>query len=120
MKVRSENLLTKHQIAAYRKAIVKEKEALARENAASEEARGTVELDQQSVGRLSRMDAMQRQAMAQATQRRRNTRSARLSAALDRMEIGEFGYCQDCGEDIGQARLDLDPTVPSCVSCARG
>ena len=77
-------------------------------------------LDQQSVGRLSRMDAMQRQAMAQATQRRRNARAQRVKAALQRMEDGEFGFCQDCGDDIEKARLDLDPTVPTCVSCAKG
>ena len=86
----------------------------------AKEDRGTVVLDQQSVGRLSRMDAMQRQAMAQATQRRRNARIARLAAALQRIEEGEFGFCQDCGEDIEAARLELDPTVPTCVSCARG
>ncbi len=98
----------------------KEQSELLEEDAATQEDRGTVVLDQQSVGRLSRMDAMQRQAMAQATQQRRNTRKMRIKAALQRMEDGEYGFCQDCGEDIEKARLDLDPTVPNCVSCARG
>ena len=77
-------------------------------------------LDQSSVGRLSRMDAIQRQAMAQATQRRRSTRILRIKAALQRIDEGEFGFCQDCGEEILKARLNLDPTTPACLSCAKG
>jgi len=100
--------------------MIKEKSQLGAEDAASAEDRSTVVLDQQSVGRLSRMDAMQRQAMAQATMRRRAARITRIDATLARMDEGEFGYCQDCGEEIDKARLDLDPTVPACVSCARG
>ena len=45
--------------------------ALDAEDAAGQDAQKTVELDQQAVGRLSRMDALQNQAMAQATARRR-------------------------------------------------
>lgn len=80
----------------------------------------TVTLDQQSVGRLSRMDALQQQAMARATQTRRNQMKTRIQAALKRMDEGEFGYCIDCGEDIPANRLELDPTVPLCISCTRG
>ncbi len=77
-------------------------------------------LDQSAVGRLSRMDALQAQAMAKATSTRRAQRRRRIAAALSRMDDGDFGYCTDCGEDIAPARLDLDPTVPSCIACARG
>jgi DnaK suppressor protein len=86
----------------------------------SEEDRQTVTLDQQSVGRLSRMDAMQRQAMAQATERRRGDEKRRIEATLARIEDGEYGYCTECGEDIAPGRLAADPTVPLCLSCARG
>ena len=48
--------------------------------------RAPVELDQQSVGRLSRMDAMQQQAMAQAQERRRKAEGARITAALERLD----------------------------------
>lgn len=82
--------------------------------------RSTVTLDQQSVGRLSRMDALQRQAMAQATERRRWTERRRIEVALARLNEGEYGYCTDCGEDIPAARLEVDPTVPTCVTCAKG
>jgi len=85
-----------------------------------EEGQRTVTLDQQSVGRLSRMDAMQQQAMAKATQTRRNQMKTRIKSTLARMEEGEFGYCAECGEDIAPKRLELDPTVLTCVPCARG
>ena len=84
------------------------------------EDRAIVTLDQQSVGRLSRMDALQRQAMAAANARRRAAERQRINAALQRLDEGEFGYCQDCGEDIAPARLELDPAVALCVNCARG
>lgn len=83
------------------------------------EDRATVTLDQQSVGRLSRMDAMQRQAMAAARARRLEVRRGRIEAALARIREGEFGRCVECGEEIAAARLDLDPTVPTCIGCAR-
>ncbi len=113
-------MLKDADIARFRAALLAEKAELAAENRTAAEDQATVTLDQQSVGRLSRMDAMQRQAMAQATARRRRDRDKRIAAALSRIDDGEFGYCIDCGEDIGQARLTLDPTLPTCVSCARG
>ena len=80
-------------------------------------ARAPVELDQQSVGRLSRMDAMQQQSMDLAKEERRRSRIAVLRAALQRMDEDEFGYCLLCGEDIPNARLDIDPAATLCVDC---
>ena len=85
-----------------------------------EAGQATVELDQQAVGRLSRMDALQNQAMAKATSARRKTERARLQAALSRMDDGEFGYCEDCGDAIAPGRLRLDPAANRCVDCASG
>lgn len=81
--------------------------------------RATVVLDQQSVGRLSRMDAIQQQAMAQAEKARRAVLAIRFKAALERLEDGEFGYCAECGDQIPTARLEIDPTAPLCVGCAK-
>ena len=90
------------------------------EDALGQAGKATVELDQQSVGRLSRMDALQNQAMAQATGARRTAERQRLIAALKRMDHGEFGYCEECGDEIAEARLRLDPAATRCVDCARG
>lgn len=78
-----------------------------------------VELDQQSVGRVPRVDAMQMQAMSQAVQRRRMHRRHQVLQALRRMDDGEFGYCAECGEEIPLGRLNIDPAFPTCVRCAK-
>lgn len=93
---------------------------LAKEDALGQSGQATVELDQQAVGRLSRMDALQNQAMAKAGHIRRQTLKTRLEAALRRLTEGEFGYCEDCGDDIAMARLELDPAATRCISCANG
>ncbi|WP_338551028.1 TraR/DksA family transcriptional regulator [Roseovarius phycicola] len=108
------------QLAEFRALIEARLTALSGEDALGEAGKATVELDQQAVGRLSRMDALQNQAMAKATGARREAKRARLLAALTRMEEGEFGYCDDCGEDIAEGRLRLDPAALKCVDCARG
>jgi DnaK suppressor protein len=82
------------------------------------EAESTVELDQTRVGRLSRMDAMQAQAMSIETGRRRRQKLMQIEAALKRIERDEFGDCQECGEDIASARLEADPTALLCINCA--
>lgn len=84
----------------------------------SREDRAPVELDQTRQGRLSRMDAMQGQAMAQASEARRVQQIARLKGALLRLERGEFGECLECGEAIAEARLRNDPAVTLCIGCA--
>lgn len=87
--------------------------------ALSEDARATVTLDQQSVGRLSRMDALQGQAMAQASERQRVADLARIEAALKRLDDDEYGYCLNCGEDIPEKRMEVDPAAALCVKCAK-
>lgn len=84
----------------------------------SDEASAVVELDQTKVGRLSRMDAMQVQAMAQASGQRRAETLRRIDAALVRLDNDEFGFCQQCGEDINPKRLEFDPTALLCIDCA--
>jgi DnaK suppressor protein len=84
----------------------------------SAEARETVTLDQQSVGRLSRIDALQQQAMAQATERQRAAELVRIEQALKRIDEGEYGYCEECGEEIAEKRLEIDPAASHCVRCA--
>ena len=78
-----------------------------------------VELDQSCVGRLSRMDAMQQQAMAQATTRRTEVEKQRIQTALSRMRSGDYGYCVKCDEDISEGRLRVDPATLVCIDCAR-
>lgn len=84
----------------------------------SEDARAPVELDQQAVGRLSRMDALQNQAMQQATERARKRDLVRIEMAERRLAEGDYGYCEECGEEIPDGRLTIDPMAERCVGCA--
>jgi DnaK suppressor protein len=84
----------------------------------SRQASSAVELDQARVGRLSRMDAMQMQEMSKATDVRRNGELRRVTAALARIDSGDYGYCVECGELIPAARLKVDMAATHCVPCA--
>ena len=86
--------------------------------ATSEESSGVVELDQTRVGRLSRMDALQAQAMSQESSRRREITLRNISVALARIDSGEYGLCQSCDEPINPKRLEFDPTALLCIKCA--
>ena len=103
-----------------RAALAARREELEKLSEGSAGARETVALDQQSVGRLSRMDAIQQQAMAQATERQRLVEISRIGNALNRLDEGEYGTCAECGEDIGEKRLQVDPAATHCVRCAGG
>lgn len=105
-------------LAEFRKRL-KERLAAIDQGREAKREEGPVELDQTRVGRLSRMDAMQQQAMSQATDRLAAVERHRIKAALARLAAGDYGYCVHCGEEIAEGRLRFDPSVPSCIDCAR-
>lgn len=78
---------------------------------------GTVVLDQSSVGRLSRMDALQQQAMAAGWKETLMRENRRLMAAWTRLNEGSFGTCCRCGAPIPKDRLEADPGTPFCTDC---
>lgn len=110
--------LSPDEIAEFRAVLVARRDDLASLAAITEESRKPIELDQQSVGRLSRMDAIQQQAMAFAAEQRRRNEVHLIGAALKRIDEGEFGWCSDCGEAIPRKRLKIDATTAICVACA--
>lgn len=77
-----------------------------------------VELDQTRVGRLSRMDAMQAQAMSIEAKRRRNLELIRIKSALERIDEGDYGKCLECAEMIALPRLQHNPSATLCIQCA--
>ena len=105
--------------AEWKRLLLAKKAELEELDRRTEAERAPVELDQTRVGRLSRMDAIQVQAMAQEAQRRRRIELQRLDAALDRLAKDEFGECLSCGELIASRRLELDPAATLCIECAR-
>jgi DnaK suppressor protein len=110
---------TKINASVYKARLETRRDELLRLAAASAGDRRPVELDQTRVGRLSRMDALQSQAMSIETDRRRRAELGRIEAALGRIVEGEFGYCLSCGEAIAPKRLELNPANPLCVDCAQ-
>ena len=85
----------------------------------SKVSRNPVELDQQSIGRLTRIDAIQQQQFQISNENNRINRINLLNAALKRIETDNFGYCILCGENISLKRLLIDLTVIRCISCAK-
>ncbi len=83
-----------------------------------DDSAAVVQLDQSKVGRLSRMDALQAQAMAKASGERRAMQLREIEAALRRIDDGSYGECERCAEPINPRRLDADPTARLCIGCA--
>lgn len=110
--------MTPRQLEHFRELLEAQRQALIATKDAASDSTKPVLLDQASVGRLSRMDAMQGQAMAIETQRRRDIQLRRIHAALARMQSGDYGLCTACGEEIALPRLQADPASGLCIACA--
>ena len=83
----------------------------------SKDASEAVELDT-SIGRLSRMEAMQDQQMALELRRRKKRQLARVNNAIRRLDEGTYGLCELCGGSISEERLEAFPDMMTCVNCA--
>lgn len=94
------------------------RESLLQEKYDATDSAAPVELDQTRVGRLSRMDSMQQQAMAMEQNRRRDVQLKRIEGAFQRLDKGTYGLCVTCREPIGTERIEFDPTVFFCQACA--
>lgn len=110
--------LSAEQIQCFRNALLENRKILTVAIESESESSKTVELDQSKVGRLSRMDALQGQAMTQETKSRHEEGLRKITAALSRIESGDYGYCLECDELISTARLEVDPAASLCINCA--
>ncbi|AOE50634.1 TraR/DksA family transcriptional regulator [Kangiella sediminilitoris] len=81
------------------------------------EAGQAVELDQARQGRVSRGDAMQQQAMVNASHVRDQKHLLAVRNALKRVASGDYGFCLECGETIAPERLDIAPDTELCLDC---
>lgn len=109
----------RHDVDRIRATLVTARQELGEQDRAAVGDLMPVTLDQESVGRLSRIDAMQMQAMAVAQARRRRTERAAIDAALARLDAGYYGYCTKCGDAIAPSRLAHNPAVATCIACAQ-
>ena len=106
------------EIEQFRQQLLRLRADLEGLNEVSAEAARPIALDQARVGRLSRMDAMQAQQMAQETARRRRHQLLMIEGALRRIDAGSYGNCIVCGEAIDIRRLAFDPSNARCIGCA--
>ncbi len=110
--------LTDDELDELRAALRARRQALAVTARTNEAATAVVELDQARIGRLSRMDAMQSQAMSVELKRRNELELVAIKAALTRLEDEEYGACLRCEEPIAIARLRANPVATLCIECA--
>lgn len=110
--------LSEKQLLYFRDLLQKLKAELLKAGETGDLAEEVVELDQARVGRLSRMDAMQVQAMSLETGRRRRQQLLQVDTALNRIESGDYGDCIECGEAINPKRLEANPCSTFCIECA--
>lgn len=110
--------MKERDLAEFRQQLEALRDEIAQVKSTGDDAAAIVKLDQASVGRLSRMDAMQAQAMSLDTQRRREGTLKAIERALAQIADEEFGLCVDCDEPIAIARLRFDPTATLCIACA--
>ncbi len=111
-------MLNNRELAELENKLAQQKEELIELLNGSQQACEAVGLDQTRQGRLSRMDALQAQAMFQASRQRWQEALQRIGAAQARMAAGEYGYCLRCDEAMDPRRLALDPAATLCVDCA--
>lgn len=86
---------------------------------ASAEGIEVVSLDQ-PIGRVSRIDAIQQQKMAQENRRQQELRLGQVRVALSAAAAGDYGVCRSCDEPIAVRRLRARPESPFCVQCQGG
>jgi len=41
----------------------------------------------------------------------------KIKDALDRIDNGEFGLCEECGDEISEARLKVRQVTTLCINC---
>ena len=110
--------MIKLDLTAFKEQLLAEQTSLLVTIAAAKSASQAVALDQTSVGRVSRMDAMQGQAMAIETAQRHTLRLSQIHAALKRLGQDNYGFCSDCDAPINPKRLAFDPAASRCIACA--
>lgn len=111
--------MNKAELDKFKKLLTDLREDLLSTTSVRDETTSTVTLDQTCTGRLSRMDALQNQAIAVAGKARAELQLRLIEAALKRIENDDFGYCMECGEPINPKRLEIDPTSLYCIECAQ-
>ena len=109
--------LTSTQISNFRQALEQQQDTLLLQLKQADDNSKPVALDQQSVGRVSRIDAIQQQQMASANRDQTIALLHQVDAALKRIQSEEYGLCLMCDEPIALRRLKAQPYTANCITC---
>ncbi len=71
-----------------------------------------------SIGRVSRMDAINNKSVMEAALRNKKKKLSQLRISLSKIDDEGFGMCSHCGNEIQQARLIFMPESSRCIRCA--
>jgi DnaK suppressor protein len=74
---------------------------------------------EKSIGRISRMDAINNKSVMESTLRSNRRKLVKLKTALMKLDEVGFGLCQRCGNPIQEKRIMLLPESDTCVRCSR-
>ncbi len=108
--------LTEQQLQDFKERLLQAKanaQALLRQTAGDTRP---VDLDL-PIGRLTRIDAIQMQGMAQMNRYQLEIRLKQVDASLAAMDRGTYGICRHCQEPVQLERLEALPETPFCVEC---
>ncbi|MFO8087217.1 MAG: TraR/DksA C4-type zinc finger protein [Bacteroidales bacterium] len=72
-----------------------------------------------SIGRLSRMDAINNKSVSEAALRKAKEKLLKIKHTLETADDPDFGNCRNCGEPIPVGRLVVMPGSSLCVKCAQ-
>lgn len=114
---------TKREIEKFRKLIMAERERILRQlgrieetiTESSEDGEGSKQSYSNHLADLG-TDYMEKEKnFYYATQEGRYLRS--LDKALERLDRGEYGVCEECGQLIAAKRLEAVPSAKLCIGC---
>lgn len=109
--------LSNQQIKTLHQKLLNQRESLVELLTINKDTSQPVQLDQQALGRVSRIDAIQQQKMASANRNAQETTLKLTTKALRRIDEEDYGYCEQCDNLIRYERLLIKPETRFCIQC---
>lgn len=109
--------LTPQQLESFRERLEMERAASEAAMVRSADDLRPIEASGSSIGRVTRIDAIQMQAMSQLSRSQLELRVQMIQNALAAVAEGTYGTCRGCNGPIALRRLEAIPEAPFCIAC---
>lgn len=106
--------LTKNKINTFKKMFLQRQNEIIKSHA----TRGEDTIDIDGGDEIDLVQGAMLKSMADKLSMRDKETMRKISAALQRIEDGTFGACEECGEQISEKRLTAIPDCKTCIECA--